>query len=91
MAAIKILNGVLTVAGTYKPGDPPPNGYLEWHEWAEVQHKAGLRQVMCGRCGKWRYPQELSGGMDEHEAKSRRGRGVAQRCAVCVDCAGRDK
>ena len=26
----------------YKPGDPPPTGYLEWHEWAEVQRKAGL-------------------------------------------------
>lgn len=32
---------------TYKPGDLPPTGYLEWHEWAEVQRKAVklVRQV----------------------------------------------
>lgn len=41
----------------YKPGDPPPDGYLAWHEWAEVQHKAGLRQRQC-LCGKWVFPQE---------------------------------
>ena len=40
----------------YKPGDQAPSGYLAWHEWAEVQHKAGLRQKQCGRCGLWRYP-----------------------------------
>ncbi len=42
----------------YKPGDPRPDGYLEWHEWARVQHRAGLRQLMCGSCGKYRFPQE---------------------------------
>lgn len=36
---------------TYKPGDQAPDGYLARHEWAEVQHKAGLRQKQCGRCG----------------------------------------
>lgn len=45
----------------YRPGDLPPEGYLEWHEWACVQWKAGIRQVECGRCGKWKTPQELSG------------------------------
>ena len=47
---------------TYKPGDPEPDGYLAWHEWAAAQHKAGLRQRQCGRCGLWNYPQELSAG-----------------------------
>ena len=42
---------------TYKPGDQAPEGYLAWHEWAEVQHKAGLRQKQCGRCGLWRQSQ----------------------------------
>ena len=46
---------------TYAPGDQAPEGYLAWHEWADTQHKAGLRQKECGRCGLWRYPQELSG------------------------------
>jgi len=47
----------------WKPGDLPPtdkSDYLGWHEWAEVQHQAGLRQQQCGGCGKWFYPQELS-------------------------------
>jgi hypothetical protein len=44
----------------YKPGDLPPEGYLQWHEWAEVQRKAGIKQVQCPTCGLWRTPQELS-------------------------------
>jgi hypothetical protein len=50
----------LTMQKNYKPGDPPPVGYLAWHEWAEVQYKAGLRQVACSQCGLWRFPQGLS-------------------------------
>ena len=45
-------------AGTYKPGDQPPTGYMQWHEWARRQHNAGLRQRVCPRCSKWAYPQE---------------------------------
>ena len=45
---------------TYKPGDLPPTGYLEWHEWAEVQRKAGIKQRQCAKCGKWKTPQEMS-------------------------------
>lgn len=44
--------------GTYKAGDPAPSGYNDWHEWASVQHKAGLRAQPCSFCGKWRFPQE---------------------------------
>ena len=43
----------------FKPGDPRPEGYLEWHEWARVQHKAGLRQRRCKSCGNWMFPQEV--------------------------------
>jgi hypothetical protein len=45
----------------FKAGDPPPegNGYLEWHEWAEVQLAAGLLQTQCPRCGRWNFPQEI--------------------------------
>lgn len=45
----------------YKPGDSAPLGYLAWHDWAEVQHRAGLRQVRCGHCLKHWFPQEVSG------------------------------
>jgi hypothetical protein len=62
----------------YKPGDQAPEGYLAWHEWAEVQHKAGLRQKQCGRCGLWRYPQQLSAEVDRA--------GVTVETSVCNDC-----
>jgi hypothetical protein len=74
---------ILTVSGDYKPGDMPPSGYLAWYEWAEVQHKAALRQVECGRCGKWRYPQELSDVVDTFTAKDRRGKPVIVTTPVC--------
>lgn len=72
---------------TYKPGDLPPEGYLAWHEWAEVQFKAGIKQVQCGRCGLWRTPQELSAEVIEYEAKDRRGKAVTVREPVCSKCA----
>ena len=50
--------GCLLQIPEYKAGDQPPPGYLEWHEWAKTQHKAGLRQSRCPKCGKWRYSQE---------------------------------
>lgn len=71
----------------YKPGDQAPEGYLAWHEWAEVQHKAGLRQQQCGRCGLWRYPQELSDKVQRWEAKTSRGKKVQQEAPVCLKCA----
>ena len=40
------------------PGDQPPELYLKWHAWAEVQYRAGLRQRRCPHCGLWRFPQE---------------------------------
>lgn len=42
----------------HKPGDPAPRGYMEKHEWARVQLRAGLRQTRCGGCGKCLFPQE---------------------------------
>ena len=86
MPDVRIPNGVLTVAGNYTPGSQAPAGYLDWHEWAEVQHKAGLRQTECGRCGKWKYPQELSNQTDRYEAQSRKGP-VIVITPVCNNCA----
>lgn len=48
----------LIVGKDYKPGDPKPDGYIERIEWARVQMAAGLRQTMCPKCGKWRFPQD---------------------------------
>lgn len=80
----------LTFGGVYKPGDPAPTGYLAWHEWAEVQHKAGLRQVRCCDCGLCRYPQELTPDPVVHTAyrKTRKGEMIpvqisGRRCVKC--------
>ncbi len=47
------LRAIVTYAGDYKPGDPPPEGYLEWHEWAEVQRCAPGRR-------RWRMRDDLA-------------------------------
>ena len=73
----------------YKPGDQAPEGYLAWHEWAEVQHKAGLRQKQCGRCGLWRYPQQLSATIDRAELtgmRKRKATRVTVETPVCNAC-----
>jgi len=35
-----------------------PLGYFGWHAKAERLHKAGLRQMLCGTCGLWRFVDE---------------------------------
>ena len=71
---------------TYKPGDPAPEGYLAWHEWAETQHKAGLRQKACGKCGHLLYPQELSEEFVRWEATTNNGNIVKRIAPVCLKC-----
>ena len=79
--------GCLLAQSTYKPGDQPPEGYLAWHEWAEVQRKAGIRQRECGRCGRWKTPQELSDVVDTTPAKTSRGERIGLSSPVCNACA----
>lgn len=76
----------LLVMPDYKPGDPAPSGYLEWHEWAGVQAKAGLRQKQCGRCGRWKFPQELSNSRIESNLRTSSGERVIQRAPICLEC-----
>ena len=83
---IRIPGGLMCVQPDFKPGDQAPEGYLAWHEWADKQHKAGLRQKECGRCRRWKYPQELSATQDAFEAKSRKGL-VNFKTPVCHTCA----
>jgi hypothetical protein len=79
------MSGIICTTPDFKPGDQAPEGYLEWHEWAEVQHKAGLRQQQCGRCGKWSFPQELSDQIDRCEGKTKKGPATVE-TAVCLHC-----
>lgn len=86
----------LTVTGTYKPGDPPPSGHNDWHAWAEVQHKAGLRQQRCGICSRFKFPQEIARTERRETVKYRTKRdaiakknGVryVEQVPICNDCA----
>ena len=86
MADHFLAGAIITASPEFKPGDMPPKGYLDWHEWAEVQHKAGLRQVSCAICGKWRYPQELSNKTVDWTGVDNRGRKHEQTDAVCKAC-----
>ena len=85
MTCTRIAGGIVCTTPTFRPGDQAPSGYLAWHEWAEIQHKAGLRQKECGRCGKWKFPQQLSRQVDKREARSRKGP-VLVESPVCLEC-----
>jgi hypothetical protein len=76
-------------AGTFKPGDPPPLGYCDWHAWAEVQMKAGLKQETCGYCGLWQFPQELSGKTIQYGAFTPTGKRVLVTKPLCLECQSR--
>lgn len=86
MTCTRFKGGIVCTTPTFKPGDLPPDGYLAWHEWAEVQRKAGIKQVPCGKCGKWKTPQELSGQTMRWTGQSRKGP-VEQIEPVCSKCA----
>lgn len=76
----------VSIADEYRPGDPPPKGYLAWHEWARVQDKAGRRQAKCALCSLWRFPQELSARTVSSELTDRNGRAVSVKSPVCLEC-----
>jgi len=63
-------------AGVYRTGAPAPRNYRAWHSWADLQHKAGLRQYRCGRCGLYWFPQEL-----DADATALAGESVCRSCA----------
>lgn len=80
---------IVTEQSGWKPGEQPPaseSDYLGWHAWAEVQHKAGLRQVQCGGCGLWRYPQELSEQRRTWKATASNGRKYDVTSPLCLKC-----
>lgn len=84
---------IVTEQSGWKPGDKPPSSehdYLGWHAWAEVQHKAGLRQVACGGCGRWKYPQELSPDRQRWTARTTAGKKIEVTDPLCLKCAAVD-
>jgi len=52
---------IIDTVPIFNVGDPAPEGYLEWHEWARIQHKGGLRQRYCQTCQLYKFPQEKCG------------------------------
>lgn len=90
MATARLRCGaIITYSPGFKAGDPPPEGYLDWHEWAEVQRKAGLKQELCGRCSRWKFPQELSGRTGEYPVVDRHGRPRTMTFPICNGCAAK--
>ncbi len=79
---------MLDVAGDYMPGDPQPDGYLDWHEWARVQSRAGLRQVRCPTCSLFRFPQELSDVLVTSMVRKSLGTEYAVTSRQCFECGG---
>lgn len=81
----------ILVMRDYKPGDLPPEGYLQWHEWAEVQRKAGIKQVECPTCARWKTPQELSTNEVRWMAKTSRGQTITQAAFQCAKCFAKEQ
>ncbi len=81
------VNVHISVRPDYERGDPAPTDYSDWHEWARVQTRSGLRQVTCAVCGKWWFPQELSDRT--FETKESWGIVKSPMCKHCGVCVGR--
>lgn len=87
MPCVRIKDGFVCESGEFKAGDLPPFGYLENQEWHEVQQRAGLRQVKCGKCGKYCYPQELSDKEIESKyCKTKHGPLITETKPICKEC-----
>ncbi len=78
--------GWLTWTDEFAPGDPAPSVYNDWHEWARVQAEAGLEQVTCGQCGRWKFPQELSGQVVASHPFDRDGVAHTVTSPICKAC-----
>lgn len=81
MKGVRIL-----VMPKYKAGDLPPEGYLQWHEWADIQRKAGIKQTECPTCSKWQTPQELSTHEVRWPVTDRRGNARMLSSFECAKC-----
>lgn len=80
----------LEICRKFEPYSQPPAGYMERHEWAQVQLRAGLRQKLCGFCSLWKFPQELVGDAIVTQAETSRGTKVNQIWHVCEECSKKE-
>lgn len=85
---MKLRSGIAHIleTPTYKPGDPEPTGYLQWHAWAEVQHAAGLIAMECPRCARFNYPQSMSEQRVTIELIADNGSVVTEQAPICKAC-----
>ena len=80
------MNGILDVVPEVTTGEPPPQGYVAWCEWARVQTKARLKQTTCAKCGLWKFPQELSDTVIISPLYTETGQQIKARSSVCLEC-----
>lgn len=73
----------------YEVGDMPPEGYIQWHGWADAQEKGGLKQARCGECGLWNYPQELTDQQRATHGVTANGKEAVIFHRVCKKCAAK--
>ena len=90
MPTLRIPHGRMLVGGTYTAGSQPPDSSspIDHEDWREVQHKAGLRQVICGQCFCGRYPQQVH-STTTATLHTRKGRLVQVTVVTCNDCAAK--
>lgn len=84
--AVTTARVMLDCTPDFKPGDLPPDGYLAWNAWAEVQRKAGIKQVCCAHCCLWKTPQELSAHPFKLTVRNRYGEPYEREEPVCQKC-----
>lgn len=75
----------MTKPKRFPMGCPAPSGYVHWHEWAEAQGKAGLKQRQCPRCKLWRFPQESCFRLKKCEQTKMDGIDPGIACIVCKE------
>ena len=82
------MNVIVCSVPEFKKGDPSPSGFLAKMEWAEIQLKHGLRQEICGSCGKWYFPQERIELSESVTKKFSNGNEIIAKW-LCVKCIGK--
>jgi hypothetical protein len=81
----------MTAGPCYPIDSPPPEGYLQWHQWAQdMYHKHKLRQRQCYDCSLWMFPQELSDVLDVRTVE-RNGKQLTRVSPICRECVGKRK
>ncbi len=54
------MKGMIDCGGSFKVGDPMPDGYAARIDWADVHIKAGLKQEVCCVCCRYFFPHQLN-------------------------------